>query len=159
MLYRLISEENRETLIQSQYQSSDVSGVLLRTVYQKIYLPKSQSDNPSKWITSNLLEEYYEKKVEKVKDYVPVGAVFNTILTHNGEFLEDYPVYTHLNKRTKNCKQDLFQKNKSFQNCLEKTVKAMMAFDFFERYNLTPSTFLEKVATSYGHDYTRFYSE
>lgn len=128
---------------------SETDTIFLRTAYQKIYLPDEKRYDPRRWIDDVLLQKYFNNKVTPEPNTHPVGSVFNVLVYQNGMVVEDYPAYSMLNTANGDTQQDHFKTTVAFYNSLRGSVKGMIAFNFFNRYNVVKEEFIASVVTAY----------
>lgn len=156
MLFELVPHGNRYSVTSKpkvpEFNMNVISSndtVFVRTAYQKIYLPQEKRYDPRRWIDDTLLKKYYESEVKPQSNEHPVGSVFNVLVYQNGMVIEDYPAYSMLNSATDDIKQDHFDTTTAFFNCLNISLKGMLAFNFFNRYNVVKEEFIASVVTAY----------
>lgn len=129
---------------------------VIRTSYQKMYLPETKRYNPQKYLDDKFISKYLNQKVEKKLNTHPVGSVFTmTYYTYDkkaNQKVEEYPGWAMLNKKTSDIQQDKFDNFEAFIRAFTVSLRGMYAFDFFTKYNVDVNDYVDVVTKAYKMD-------
>lgn len=125
---------------------------VLRTSYQKIYLPESKRYDPPSHIDDNVIKRYLYSKVQKEENTHPVGSVFDLSVYVNNVKQENFPGWSMLNRKLPNMQQDKFDNLEGFLRPFNVSLKGMRAFGFFKRYSVDLEDYIRSVTKAYKVD-------